>query len=269
MKRLLSRAHARMLIRCFVAFIFLLPFIWILAAAIHPQGNPLPQSLNLLPTKITNRNFIRVWELIPIGRFMLNSMLVSTIAVPLTIIVASWAGFSMAQLPLLSQRRWVILSLAVLMIPGIALWPTRFLIYKELGWLDSILALIAPAWMGTSPFYVLMFYRSFRRIPSAIYDAARLDGTGVWRSWTLVALPMVRPTMIGVALLSFVVYWGDFMTPLLYLRTQDKYTLPIALQLLQQMSRSDWPLLMAATTLATAVPVLLFLLLQPYFTRLD
>jgi multiple sugar transport system permease protein len=205
--------------------------------------------------------------MVPFGRFTLNSLIVVTLAVPITLIISSWAGFGMARLPRPSQRRWLVLSLAVLMVPGIALWSTRFMIYRQLGWLDTIWSLIAPAWMGTNPFYVLMFYRAFRRIPSAIYDAARIDGAGVLQTWNNVALPMARPTVLGVALLTFIVYWGDFISPLLYLRDEAHYTLPVALQLLGQMNRSDWPLLMAAAVMATFVPVLLFLLAQPYFGR--
>ena len=173
----------------------------------------------------------------------------------------------MAQLPKRSQQRWVVLSLAVLMVPGIALWATRFFIYRSIGWLDSYWALVAPAWMGTSPFYVLMFYRAFRRVPRAIFEATRLDGAGVLAMWWQVALPMARPTTIGVAILSFVFYWGDFLSPLLYLDRQTWYTLPVALQLLQQLSRSDWALLMAGATWAAAIPIVLFLLVQPYLHR--
>ena len=220
-----------------------------------------------MPDEASLANFQKVWALMPYGRYLLNSLLITLIAVPLTLFIASWAGFSMAQLPRASQQRWVLLCLSLLVIPGIALWSTRFLIYKPLGWLNTPFALIAPAWMGTSPFYVLMFYRSFRRLPRAIYDAARLDGAETWQAWAFIAFPLARPTAIGVALLSFILYWGDFISPLLYLRSQNQYTLPIALQQLQQLSRSDWPLLMAGAVMATAVPLLLFLLLQPYFAR--
>jgi multiple sugar transport system permease protein len=174
----------------------------------------------------------------------------------------------MAQLPKASQRRWVLLSLAVLMVPGVALWMSRFFIYKALGWQGTIWALIAPAWMGSSPFFVLMFYRAFRRIPVAIYEAAQLEGSSILVNWWLIGLPFARPTAIGVSLLTFVLYWGDFTSPLLYLRSESHYTLPIALQLLQQMNPSDWPLLMAGAVIATIIPVGLFLLLQPYFARL-
>lgn len=265
MKRLSFERRAVTLLRIAVALIFLLPIFWMVTAALYPPGVPLPVSLQLFPERPTLDNFGRIWEVVPLGRFTLNSLLVASLSVPLTVVTASWAGLGMARLPRPAQRRWVVLSLAVLMAPGIALWSTRFLIYRALGWYDSVWALVAPAWMGTSPFYVLIFYRAFRRIPGAIYDTARLDGAGVLQLWTRVAMPMARPSVVGVAVLAFVFYWGDFTSPLLYLSDQNAYTLPVALQLLEQLTRADWALLMAAAVWATLFPVLLFLLVQPYF----
>jgi multiple sugar transport system permease protein len=267
MKLSFSRENILLAVRLLAALFFLLPIFWMVAAALHPLGTPLAQKLTLFSAVPTLENFARVWELVPIGRYALNSLLVVLLAVPITLVTSSWAGYGMARLPRASQRRWVVVSLAVLMVPGIALWFTRFLIYKQLGWLDTIWGLIAPAWMGTSPFYVLMFYRAFRRIPAAIYDAARRDGAGVLQTWWQVILPAARPTALGVGLLSFVVYWGDFTNPLLYLDSERLYTLPIALQLLQQMNRTEWSLLMAAAVIATFIPILLFAILQPYFAR--
>lgn len=265
MKRLSFERPAVMLLRAAVALIFLLPLFWMVTAALHPPGVPLPVSMRLLPERPTLDNLGRIWELAPIGRYTLNSLLVIAVAVPLSLVTASWAGLGMARLPRPAQRRWVVISLAVLMAPGIALWSTRFLIYRALGWYDSVWALVAPAWMGTSPFYVLIFYRAFRRIPTAIYDTARLDGAGVLQLWARVALPMARPSVVGVALLAFVFYWGDFVSPLLYLGDPQSYTLPVALQLLEQLARAEWALLMAAAVWVTLLPVLLFLMVQPYF----
>lgn len=254
-------------LRLLVAVIFLLPLLWMITASLHPPGEPLPTSLRLLPLRPTLAHYGRIFHLLPLGRYTLNSLLVVALAVPITLVVSSWTGLGMARLPQVAQRRWVVLSLAILMVPGIALWSSRFLIYRQLGWYDTVWALVAPAWMGTSPFYVLMFYRAFRRIPAGIFDAARLDGAGVLQTWWQVALPMARTTAVAVALLSFVFYWGDFISPLLYLRTGSRYTLPVALQTLQQLSRSDWALMLAAAVWTMLVPIGLFLLLQPIFNR--
>jgi len=242
-------------LRLAVAALFLLPLLWAAAAALRPAGLPLTEPL--LAARPTLSAFGRLIAILPVWRFTANSLLVVLLAVPLTLLTASWAGFAIARLPRLAQRRWVVVSLLVLMVPGVALWPARFLLYSRLGLIDTPAALVAPALMGSSPFYVLMFYRAFRRIPAAIYDAARLDGAGVLATWGRVALPISRPTIVAVALLAFFAYWGDFLSPLLYLRDSNRYTLPVGLQLLEQLGRSDYPLLMAGALWAMAVPVAL------------
>ena len=268
MKLFSHNISLRFILRLFFAILFLVPIIWMVSASLRPTGIPLSTTLQF-SQGITFENFSRIWELVPMGKFALNSLAVVGLAVPITIIISSWAGFSISQMPLASQRRWLMFSLAVLMVPGIALWFSRFIIYKELGWHNTILALIAPAFMGTSPFYMLMFYRAFRRIPYEIIASARLDGADAFVLWQKIALPIAKPTAIGVGLLSFLVYWGDYISPLLYLRTENKYTLAIALQLLQQLGSSDWSLLMAAAVFMTAIPLALFIFVQRFFKRQD
>ncbi len=249
------RRPVLILLRLALAGLFLLPLVWAGLAALRPAGTPL--SAPLLAVRPTLDAFVRLFAVVPIWRFTANSLLVVALAVPLTLLTASWAGFAMARLPRPSHRRWVLVSLMALMVPGVALWSSRFLIYSRLGLIDTVWALVAPAFMGSSPFYVLIFYRAFRRIPSAIYDAAELDGAGVLAMWGRVALPIARSSAAAVAVLAFVVYWGDYLSPLLYLSDARRYTLPVALQLLQQLGRSDYPLLMAGAAWATAAPLVL------------
>lgn len=252
----------QLLLRILAAIVFLLPLLWMVTAALHPLGVPLPRRLTIIPDGLTLENFGKVLNLVPLVRYSANSLLVAAIAVPLTIVTASWAGFAIAQLPKRAQRLWVLGSLALLMVPGIALWLPRFLIYVQVGIIDTPLTLIAPAIMGTSPFFVLMYYRAFRRLPTAIYDAAQLDGAGVISVWGKVALPLVNPTTLAVSLLAFLAYWGDFISPILYIRTDRWKTMPAALSLLEQLSRAEWAVLMAGATLVTLVPIAIFVLVQ-------
>lgn len=254
-----NRRHTLILLRLALVALFLAPLLWAMGAALRPVGVPLAAPfLSVTPTL---DSFARLFRVLPVGRFTLNSLRVVVLAVPLTLITASWAGYVMARLPRPSQRRWVLVSLLVLMVPAIALWPARFLVYSRLGLTDSIGALIAPAFMGSSPFFVLMFYRAFRRIPPAIYDAARIDGAGVLETWRRVALPIARPTAFAVAILTFIFYWGDFLSPLLYLSDARDYTLPVGLELLEQLGRTDYSLLMAGALWATLLPVVLIVVI--------
>jgi multiple sugar transport system permease protein len=245
-------------LRLAAAAVFSLPLLWMFLAAFRPAGDPITASL--LPSRLTLDNFSRLFSSVSLGRYTFNSLLVVLVAVPLTLLTASWAGFAMARLPQPARRRWVVLSLLALIIPGVALWSSRFLIYNWLGITDTIWVLVVPALMGTSPFFVLMFYRAFRRIPVAVYESAHLDGAGVLDTWGHIALPMARPTAVAVAILSFILYWGDFVSPLLYVNDATQYTLPVGLQLLQQLGRSDYPLLMAGAVWSTLAPLALVLI---------
>lgn len=248
-----------------ITALFVLPLLGVLGWSLRQPGLPPPRGLEWLPQPIAWSNYRRIFEVVPLLRYTANSLLVVGLAVPLTLITASWAGLSMALLHERTRRRLLILAVLLRLVPVTALWLTRFVFFARLGLLDSIWALIAPALMGSSPFFVLLYYWTFRRVPRAIFESARIDGAGTLRLWARVALPLARPTTITVAVLTFVMYWRDFIAPLLYLRSEKFYTLPVGLRLLQQLLRTDWPLLLAGSVVMTAPIVLVFLLAQRYF----
>ncbi|MCZ7671213.1 MAG: ABC transporter permease subunit [Chloroflexi bacterium] len=115
------------------------------------------------------------------------------------------------------------------------------------------------------PLYVLLFFWAYRRIPAEMFEAARLDGASAWTMWRRLARPLVRPTAVTVIILSFVMYWSDFVSPVLYVYRTELYTLPIGLQILKQLDPTNWPLLMAAAAVITLPVLLLFIFLQRYF----
>ena len=250
-----------------VAVLFVLPLGWMLAASLRQPGLPPPRSIELLPNPIAPGNYAQVFELLPFGRYLLNSLFVVISAVPITIVVASWAGFALAQLPDRTRRVGLALSIGLLLIPFSALWLTRYVLFTRLGLINSHAALIAPALAGTSPLFVLLFYWTFRRVPLELFESARVEGAQALAIWWRIALPLALPTAAAVGMLAFVFYWSDFMSPLLYLKSQSLYTLPLGLQQLQQLDRTNWPLLMSGAVLMTLPPVLLFLSVQRYFLR--
>ena len=244
---------------------FLLPLLWMVTAALREPGLPPPRTVEWLPTSPSIGNFGTVFDLLPFGRYLANSLAVVLLAVPLTIITASAAGFAMALLERRSRVALVVLSVALLMVPVTALWLTRFLLFRWAGLTDSLLALVVPALAGTSPLFVLLYYWTFRRVSADVFEMAHLDGAGVVTTWRRIAMPQAVPTSIAVAVLTFILYWSDFISPLLYLRSQDLYTLPLGLRQLQQLDPSDWPLLMAGAVMLTVPAVLFFLLVQHVF----
>ena len=249
------------------AILFVLPLIWMFSASLRPLGLPPPTRFELWPPEATFASYPAIFTLLPLGRYTVNSLIVVAATVPLTMLTASWAGFAMAQLPANLRTFLVGLSVTTLLVPVMSLWLTRFLIFKWLGVLNSLLALILPAALGSSPFYVLILYWACRRIPPELFEAARVDGCGAFRIWWSIGLPLVRPALTAVGVLSFVYYWSSFVDPMLYLSDQASYTLPVALRTLQQLHPSRWSLLMAGCIVVTLPVLLVFGLAQRFFLQ--
>lgn len=255
----------RYVVGLIVSAMFILPLFWAVIASLRQPGLPPIVTIEWWPQAPHWDNYVEIFRLLPMVRYTLNSLIVVGVAVPLTLLTASLAGFGLDQLPDRPRRYMVTLSIVLLMIPDASVWLFRFQILRWLGLLDSLWALIVPAFAASSPLFVLLFYWTFRRIPAEIYEAARLDGANALTIWRRVALPLGRPTMVGVVVLTFVLYWSDFVSPVLYIFRPQFYTLPVGLQILKQLDPTDWPLLMAGAIFMTLPILLLFITLQRFF----
>jgi multiple sugar transport system permease protein len=249
--------------------LFLFPLLWMVTGSLRQPGLPPPRGIDWIPSPVSWHNYPRLFQEMPLARYTVNSLLVATLAVPLTLATASWAGFALAQISRRARRRLVLLALLLLLVPITALWLARTSLFNWLGLVDTYAALLAPAVMGTSPLFTLLFYGAFQRQPAELYESARLEGAGAFTVWWRVGLPLARATVVAVAVLTLLIYWSDFINPLLYLKSPELYTLPVGIQQLQQHDRANWPLLMAGAVVMTAPAVLLFILVQRYFLGED
>lgn len=243
----------------------LVPLFWVLVASLRDPSLPPARGIEWWPAPAHWENYLQIFRTVPMARYLLNSLIVVVIAVPITLLVAALAGFAMSQLGTAWRRRLLVISVALLLIPGMAIWTLRFYVLNTLGLVDSLAALIVPAVAGGSPLFILLFYWACWRIPSDLYESARLEGAEAWMVWWHVARPLISPTSAAVIVLAFALYWSDFTTPVLYIFRPDLYTLPIGLQLLRQMDATNLPLLMAGSVLMIAPVLIVFLGLQHRF----
>lgn len=259
------RAGIHHSIALIVTVLFFLPLFWAIVNSLRAVGSPPPNSIEWWPAEFHWENYSHLFDLLPVGRYLINSLIVVGLAIPITLVTASLAGFSIAQFPNSSQRYLLFFCVAVMMIPASSVWLARFQILRWLGLLDTLWALIVPAFAASNPLFVLLFYWNFRRVPAEMFEAARLDGASALSVWWRLALPVARPTVTGVALLTFVLYWSDFVSPVLYIFDPTWYTLPVGLQILKQLDSTNWPLLMTGAVLMTVPVILLFGFLQRFF----
>lgn len=257
------RAAGQQLAAWLLVLPLLYPFLWLIFGALWPDNQPL-SALLLGDTAgwPSFDNFAIAGQTVPLARFFFSSLRVVFFALPLSLLVGSWAGFAISRLDAAPQHRLVVLSVAGLLTPPTALWLARFPLFRLLGWLDTPLALIAPALIGGSPFFVLLLYNAYRRLSLEMLEAAELDGASLWQMWRLVALPNVRATTGAVAVLNFLYFWNNFTDPLLYVRSLGQLTLPVGVRLLAQMDESRWPLLMAGSLVLALPSALAFLAAQ-------
>ncbi len=241
------------------------PSAFLIAGSLRQPGLPPPLTPELVPDPVAFGNYERAADLVGLGRAALNSFLVAALTAPLSVLVASWAGFALVLIRARVRTAILAASLLALMVPLTALLVPRFALYRSLGLVNTFVPLVAPALVATSPIYVLVFFVAFRRLPPELYDACRLEAASPFQIWRRVGMPLVRPVAVAVGLLAFVLSWGNFLDPLVYLHDRELFTLPLALRSLAQLDPTNYPLLLAGSVIATAPVIVVFLVAQRYF----
>lgn len=247
------------------AALFILPLFWMVVVSLRSLGLPPPRTVEWWPADPQWRNYIEIFRQAPMARYLVNSILVVAVSVPLTLLTASLGGFGLSQLREPWRSRLLIVTVFLLMAPPSAVWLFRYQLLSWTGLLVTLWSLILPAFAGGAPLYMLLFFWTFRRTPVEIYEAARLEGADAWAAYRYLAMPLARPAIAAVVMLAFLQFWNDFTNPVLYLYRPQTYTLPVGVQILKQLDATNWPLLMAGATFMTIPIIVLFVVLQPHF----
>jgi multiple sugar transport system permease protein len=248
---------------------FLLPLWFMVSGSLREPGTPPPRSPELVPRPLSTTSYERAFDIVDLARHTLNSLIVAGLTVPLAVLFASWAGFAFLLVAGRARSVLIGLSFAALMVPLTALLVPRFVLFRWLELTDTWVPLVAPALLGLSPFYVLLYYWSFRRLPVELFEAAALEGMRPLAMWRRLAMPLVRPVTVAIALLAFITTWGNFLDPLIYLFDPDLYTLPLGLRSLEALDRTNYPVLLAGAVVATAPVIVAFVIAQRYFLHED
>ena len=245
-----------------VALLFAGPAVLLLLGALHRPGLPPPDGVDVIPEDPRWRNLKDATLLVPLGRQLLNSVLIVSIAVPVTVLVASLAGFAMVTAARRTRVLLIAVSVAALAVPASAMWVPRVVLLERLGLTDRTAVVAFPALMATSPFLVLLFALAYSRIPRNLVDAARLEGLTAVNTWRTVALPLAKPAAFAVAMLAFVFHWSNVVEPLLLLSHEETWPVALGIRSLSTLEPTLFPLFLSGALLATVPPVLAFALAQ-------
>jgi multiple sugar transport system permease protein len=249
----------------FVVLAFAPPLLLLVSGSLRPPGLPPPPRPELIPDPMSTQGYAQALQTGGLLRASVNSLTVVAVVVPVGVLVASLAGFALTRVSGRLAGVVAAASLGALTIPATVLLVPKFAMFRALGWTDTLLPLMTPALVGTSPLYPLVYYLAFRALPTDLFDVCRMEDLSPMQTWWRVAMPLVRPVTAAIAALTFVVTWSNFLDPLVYVYDRNLFTLPLALRSLATLDPANFPIFLAGAVLATAPALLVFGLAQRRF----
>jgi ABC-type glycerol-3-phosphate transport system permease component len=250
-----------------LSLIYLLPFAWMISTSLKLDGREISMPPQWIPDPIVWENYYRALTALPMLLFLRNTLIVTVTATALGVIAASLAGYAFGRLRFPGRDLMFGACLSTLMLPGIVTMIPEFLLFKQIGWLDTFLPLIVPWALGGHALGVFLFRQHARTIPIDFDEAARVDGAGAFRIWWSIILPLSGPVLATMTILAFIHHWNDFLRPLVFLLDKDLRTLAIGLRLFRSEYLVQWNLLMAASALMLLPILALFFAAQRYFVQ--
>ncbi|MFN8496322.1 MAG: carbohydrate ABC transporter permease [Anaerolineae bacterium] len=250
-----------------IALFFLLPLLWMLSTSLKPRSEWITLPLTWIPYNPTLENYTAILAnpTLPIARWFVNSLSIAAIVTILVVVFDSMAGYAYARMEFPGRDILFGLLLATLFLPGMMFLVPNFLTIAALGWLNTYQGVFVPGLAGV--FGVFFLRQFFQSIPRELEEAAFIDGAGPFTTFFRVVMPLARPAMATLGIITFLGSWNDFLWPLLIMSERQMKTLPVGLAELQGAYVFEYGPLMAGAVIA-AVPVLiLYLFLQRYIVQ--
>jgi multiple sugar transport system permease protein len=245
---------------------FFLPFYWLVTTSLKSDTEVFAMPPVWFPKTLLWGNFTKSVNYAPFGLYLRNTLEICLLSVVGSVLSSSLVAYSFSRIRWPGRDALFVVLLASMMLPGQVTMIPVFAIFRSLGWIDTILPLVVPHFLG-SAFFIFMLRQFFLTIPLELSDAARMDGCSEWDIYRRVILPLSRPALATVGLFTFIGAWNDFGGPLLYLNDERKATLSLGLQQFVSQHGAEWSLLMAASTLMTIPIILIFFFAQRTFIQ--
>ena len=247
------------------AIVLIAPMIWLISTSLKEPGAIFILPPKWIPDPIRWQNYPEALTAQPFARFFLNTMIITVFATLGTVLTASMAAYSFARLRFPLRSFWFGLMISTLMLPSIVTLIPTFILFRYLKWIDTFYPLIVPFWFGGSPFFIFLLRQFFLTIPLELDEAARIDGASNYRVYWQIILPLAKPALATVMIFSIINHWNDFILPLIYLHSTDKWTMAIGLQGFSDLYSTQWHWLMAASTVMVLPLIILFFSAQRYY----
>ncbi|GAA0830702.1 carbohydrate ABC transporter permease [Bifidobacterium pullorum subsp. gallinarum] len=245
------------------ACIMALPFVWMVLSSLKDLSQVFVVPPKWIPDPFIWSNYKDSLTALPFGRAYFNSFYINMIVVISQLITCSMAAYAFAKITFPFREPLFILFLATMMVPGQVTIIPLYLIMKNIGWLDTHLAIIVPSAL-LNAFGVFLLRQFFRGIPKEMEEAAIVDGANRWTIYARIMLPLIKPALSALGIFTFLGMWNNFFNPLIFLSSTDKFTVPMMLNLYRGMYSTDWTLMMAGASIALIPVLIVYIIGQKY-----
>jgi multiple sugar transport system permease protein len=245
------------------ALVILMPFLWLIGSSLKTIGQYFASPIQWIPNPFVWNNYAEVFTIYNFGTYVGNSLFLAVYATVVNTIVSALIAYGFSRFRFPGRTPLFILMLSTLMLPPQALTIPLYIVFRNLGWIDTFLPILVPQLFGSA--YSIFLYRQFfMGLPRELDEAAHVDGCGHVGVWWHVILPQSRPVLIVVAIFTFLYSWQDAWNPLIYLNSDSTRTVPLGLLYFSNGYTTVYPQQMAATVVALIVPVILYAIGQRY-----
>lgn len=249
-----------------LGFVFTLPFLWLLSTSLKPPEQLFRLPPEWIPNPFMWSNYAKATTFIPFFQYFGNTLYITIFNVIAILISCSLVAYGFARINWPGRDALFMVLISTLMIPGaVTLIPT-FIIFRNLGWVGTPNPLTWPAFTGNA-FYIFLLRQFFLTIPRELSAAAKIDGASEFQTYWRIILPLSTAALAAVALFTFMANWNDFLGPLIYLSDKSQFTLAIGLYGFLSRVRTEWGLLMAASTIMISPVIVLFFFTQRTFIQ--
>jgi len=250
--------------------LFLLPFVWMLSMSVQDTRGVFAAPYEWIPRTLHWENYRDVAALVPFGRYFVNTAIITGLVLAGTLLSSSLVAYGFSRLRFRGRDVLFALCLSTMMLPGQVTMIPLYVLFARLGWIDTFYPLVVPAFFG-SPLSIFLLRQFFLTIPREYDEAALLDGAGRFRIYWSVILPLARPALVTVAVLTFLGTWNDFFGPLIYINSTSQATLTLGLSMLKSQiagsGTTQWHLLMAAAVLVMVPNIIVFFMAQKHLVK--
>jgi multiple sugar transport system permease protein len=259
----------RYIILTIASLLFAFPLFWTVSSSLQTWQELRSFTPHLLPDVPQWHNYVQLFSVVPYGRWMANSFLIVAITIPGTIITATLTAYAFARFNFSGKNIWFIIMLGTMMIPRTVILIPQYLLFFKLRWINTYVPLTIGAWLGGGAFMIFLLRQFIMSIPRDLDEAAIIDGAGPIRILWSIIMPLMKPALTTVAILTFLGDWNDFFGPFIYLNRQELFTAAVGLRFFQfiplETADPRDHLLMAAAAVMTVPVITLFAFAQRYF----